>query len=85
MVGCPGAKAVVGVEVHGVVPLLPFHFLKCHSRLIGGEYGSMEGQAPVYAQPDKTNSQVKIRCCLIISGPAGLEYNVISRLVCQST
>ena len=55
MVGCPGAKAVVGVEVHGVVPLLPFHFLECHSRLVGGKYRRMEGQAPVYAQPDKTN------------------------------
>ena len=85
MVGCPGAKAVVGVEVHRVVPLLPFHFLKCHSRLVGGKYRGMEGQAPVNAQPDKTNSQVEIRCCLIISGWAGSEYNVISCLVCQST
>ena len=55
MVRRPGAEAVVGVEVHGVVLLLPGHLLKCHSRLVGGEYGRMEGQPPVYAQPDKTN------------------------------
>ena len=62
MIGRPGAKAVVGVEVHGVVLLLPGHLLKCHGRLVGGEYGRMEGQAPIYAQPDKTN-KVKVRCC----------------------
>ena len=62
MVRRPGAEAVVGVEVHGVVLLLPGHLLKCHSCLIGGEYGRMEGQPPVYAQPDKTN-KFKVRCC----------------------
>ena len=55
MVGRPGSKAVVGVEVHGVVLLLPDDLLHGNSRLVGGEDGGVEGQTPVYAQSDKTN------------------------------
>ena len=55
VVGCPGAQAVVGVEVHGVVLLLPDDLLQSNSRLVGGEDGGVEGQTPVYAQSDKTN------------------------------
>ena len=55
VVGRPWSKTVVGVEVHGVVLLLPDDLLQSNSRLVGGEDGGVEGQTPVYAQSDKTN------------------------------
>ena len=55
VVGRPWSETVVGVEVHGVVLLLPDDLLHGNSRLVGGEDGSVEGQTPVYAQSDKTN------------------------------
>ena len=47
MIGCPGPKAVIGVEVHGVDVLPPLDLLQSHGGLVGGKDGGGETQSPV--------------------------------------
>ena len=62
MIGCPGPKAVIGVEVHGVDVLPPLDLLQSHGGLVRGEDGGGETQAPVNGQPveRKTSTLLEI-------------------------